>query len=68
MSLDKKVPENGSFFDFFGSGGCLYHISEMSIIITSFFTPALADGLSLETEWQQVSSSFQDSSQYSGQS
>ena len=29
-------------------------------------TSALADGLSLEFEWQQVSSSRQDSSQYSG--
>ena len=38
------------------------------IIIYSweFFTSALADGLSLEFEWQQVSSSLQDSSQYSG--
>ena len=38
------------------------------IIVTSleFFTSALADGLSLEFEWQQVSSSLQDSSQYSG--
>ena len=33
-----------------------------------FFTSALADGLSLESEWQQVSSSLQDSSQYSGRS
>ena len=31
-----------------------------------FFTSALADGLSLEFEWQQVSSSLQDSYQYSG--
>ena len=31
-----------------------------------FFTPALADGLSLE--WGQVFSGLQDSSQYSGQS
>ena len=40
------------------------------IIIYSleFFTSALADGLSLEFEWQQVSSSLQDSSQYSGRS
>ena len=30
--------------------------------------PALADGFSLEFEWQQVSSSLQDSSQYSGRS
>ena len=34
------------------------------IIIYSleFFTSALADGLSLEIEWQQISSGFQDSS------
>ena len=40
------------------------------IIIHSLqlFTPALADGFSLESEWQQVSSSLQDSSQYSGRS
>ena len=31
-----------------------------------FFTPALADGLSMEFEWQQISSSLQDSSQYFG--
>ena len=33
-----------------------------------FFTSALAEGLSLEFEWQQVSSSLLDSSQYSGRS
>ena len=33
-----------------------------------FFTSALADGFSLEFEWQQVSTSLQDSSQYSGRS
>ena len=33
-----------------------------------FFSSALADGLSLEFEWQQVSSRLQDSSQYSGRS
>ena len=35
------------------------------IIIThslELFTSALADGFSLESEWQQVSSSLQDSS------
>ena len=31
-----------------------------------FFTSALADGFSLEFEGQQISSSLQDSSQYSG--
>ena len=43
-----------------------------SLIITftlsEFFTSTLADGVLLEFEWQQVSSSFQDSSQYSGRS
>ena len=34
----------------------------------SFFTSALADGFSLEFECQQVSSSLQDSSQYSDRS
>ena len=38
------------------------------IIIHSLelFTSALADGFSLESEWQQVSSSLQGSSYYSG--
>ena len=36
------------------------------IIHWEFFTSVLADDLSLETEWQQVSSSLQDSFQYSG--
>ena len=35
------------------------------IIPLDYFTSALADGFSLEFESQQVSSSFQDSSQYS---
>ena len=34
--------------------------------LLEFFTSALAGGLSLEFEWQQVTSSLQDSSQYSG--
>ena len=40
------------------------------IIINSeeIFMSAVADGFSLESEWQQVSSSLQDSSQYSGRS
>ena len=37
------------------------------IIITpyEFFTPELTGGLSLESDWQQVSSSLQDSPEYS---
>ena len=38
------------------------------ILLIEFFTSALADGLSLESEWQQVSSSLQDSSRDSGRS
>ena len=33
-----------------------------------FFTPELADGLSLESEWQQVSSGLQGVAQYSSKS
>ena len=49
-------------------GNTIIIIMIMIIIIYSleFFTSALADGLSLEIEWPQVSSSLQDSSQYSG--
>ena len=36
--------------------------------LLEFFTLVLADGFSLEFEWQQVSSSLQDSSQDSGRS
>ena len=56
----------------------MYNLSFRSIVIIiiiiiiihslELFTSALADGFSLETEWQQVSSSLQDSSQYSGRS
>ena len=47
-----------------------YHLIIIIIILFrwKFFTPALADEFSLEFEWQQVSSSLQDSSQYSGRS
>ena len=36
------------------------------IIIWEIFTAALAYGLLLEFEWQQVSTNLQDSSHYSG--
>ena len=36
------------------------------IISLEFFSSALTDGPSLEFEWHQVSTSLQDSSQYSG--
>ena len=50
---------------------CYFMIIQQTFIINivtpwEFFPSALVDGLSLE--WQQVSSSPQDSFQYSGQS
>ena len=45
-----------------------YYYYYYHYLLWSFFTLALADGLSQEFEWQQVSSSLQDSSQYSGRS
>ena len=55
------------------AGLCIYHLFVWSnlnflhnySLFWEFFTPALADGFSLESEWQQVSSSLQNSSQYS---
>ena len=50
----------------------MYHIIIIIIIIIiysfEFFISALANGFSLEFEWQKVSSSLQDSSQYSRRS
>ena len=49
----------------------LIHVLFVLFLVTviynpwEFFTSALVDGLSLEFEWQQVSSSLHDSSQYS---
>ena len=45
--------------------GWVNRIIIIIIYLLEFFTSALADGLSLEFEWQQVFSSLQDSSQYS---
>ena len=36
------------------------------LVIREFFTPALADGFSLESDWQQVSLNFKDTSQFYG--
>ena len=45
---------------------CFHHF--LFLLLQSFFASVLADGLSLEFAWQQVSSSFQESSQYSDRS
>ena len=44
------------------------HESKHYFTPSKFFTTALVDGLSLESEWQQVSSSLQDYSLYTGRS
>ena len=56
--------------DFHGFLGKVYDFMWYFIIIYSleFFPSTLADGFSLESEWQQVSSSYQDTSQYSDRS
>ena len=48
-------------FSFYATFITIIHSSEL-------FTSALADGFSPESEWLQISSSLQDSSQYSGRS
>ena len=41
-----------------------YYYNDDYLLLWEFFTPVLANGFSLEFEWQQVFSNFQDSSQY----
>ena len=52
-----------SFFKFF-----YYYYHYNFYTPNKFFTPALTDNLSLKSEWLQVSSDLQDSSQYSSRS
>ena len=56
------------YFPFFDFSVIIIIIIIITFLFSKFFKPALADGFSLEFEWQQVSSSLQDSSQYSGRS
>ena len=47
----------------------MFDLSWLLLFYTErFYTPVLADGFSPEFVWQQVSSSLQDSSQYSSRS
>ena len=51
----------------FSNRGLLHSLWFIIIILPcEFFSLALSGGFSLASEWQQVSSDFQDSSQYSG--
>ena len=49
---------------FLGAGLCIYYLLVILIYSLKFFTSALSDGLSQVFGWQQVTSSPQDSSQY----
>ena len=64
MSLNKENKPNQIIFS--KITWAYYYLQRIVIIYSvEFFTSALADGVSPEFEWQQVSSSLQDSSQYS---
>ena len=65
-----RVKPDYSSISIFSSSIWVIIIIIIIIIIMSFkfFTSALADGFSLKSEWQQVSSSLQDCSQYSDRS
>ena len=64
-SVVSRVSKVDNFADFH-----FFYYYKVSLLLLftplEFFTSVLADGFSLEFEWQQVSSSLQDSSQYSG--
>ena len=71
VSQDSKVDNFANslfFFLIIIRSGILSKIIIIIIIPCKFFTPALTDELSLDSLWEQVSSSHQDSSQYSSQS
>ena len=51
---------------FFSQNFVIIIIIIIIIIPGEFFIPVLADGFSLESEWQQASSDLQDSPKYSG--
>ena len=68
FELYSEVSQNSKVHNFASSIFLLIIIFVIIIYLLKFFTSALADGLSLEFEWQPVFSSLQDSSQYSGHS
>ena len=68
VSWDNKVLNSANSLLFFQY--CKLILQCIIIMVSSweFFTSVLADGFSLESDWQQVSSSLQDYSHYSGRS
>ena len=56
------------YYDYFTPLEFFISVSAVIIYSLAFFISALSDGISLEFDWLQVSSSLQDSSQYSGPS
>ena len=63
--LIEKCQDSHNFLKYF-----CHVLSILDLLFTplEFLTSVLADGFSLESEWQQVSSSLQDSSQDTGRS
>ena len=45
-----------------------YYYNYIFLLIWEFFAPSLADDFPMESEWQQVTPSLQNSTQYSGRS
>ena len=70
VSRNSKVNNlaNSLFLLIIIRSGLLAEIIIIIIYSFEFFTSVFPDGLSLEIEWQQVSSTLQDSSRYSGRS
>ena len=66
VNQDGKVNKFSFFFFSFFIDHYKVYIIIVIYYSLEFFTSATSDGLSLEFEWQQISSSLQDSPQYSG--
>ena len=66
LHLGVVAIEKRAFWSPSTKGRQLYLLIIIIIIPWEFFPSVLVDGLSLEFEWQQVSSSILDTSQYSG--
>ena len=62
LHLSVVAIEKGAFGSPSTTGSQLIYYYYYYLLIWKFFTSALADGFSLEFEWQQISSSLQDSS------
>ena len=65
MCMSKSHRSLCVLFSWTGAGLCILLLILLILLLRFLFAPELADGLSLESEWQQVSSGSQNFSQYS---